>query len=302
MTFSAFKKVGILMPIGGWIMAQQEPLLNQFLFCPYFINPAFPGMKGKVEVVLFWRNQWFNMPGAPRNAGASIYYRGLKNNFIAGATILSDRLGPFSIIRPGASAGYVLRFSETIVLSFALKTSVSLATFNTAALHPYEPEEPYEATSSRMVPHLEMGVMVASHRGMAGISFFSMNRRQVTFEKGIMYTTRPHLFIVGQYALILSESIVYKPSFIARAVRGAPVDWQLNNVIVIKNTISGVLGLHTVASVVAGIQADVNDRVRAGGVIEFYHSGSRRGLTSAEIVLGALIPVARPVVYSPMVL
>jgi type IX secretion system PorP/SprF family membrane protein len=46
-------------------IAQQLPVLNQSLFNPYLLNPAYAGMNPYTQVFLNVRDQWSGMPGAP---------------------------------------------------------------------------------------------------------------------------------------------------------------------------------------------------------------------------------------------
>ena len=45
---------------------QQLPHISQWMFNPYFINPAYGGMDYSVSITAMNRNQWVGLEGAPR--------------------------------------------------------------------------------------------------------------------------------------------------------------------------------------------------------------------------------------------
>jgi type IX secretion system PorP/SprF family membrane protein len=57
----------VLSGIAGF--AQNIPVFRQFYFNPYFFNPAYVGISGKMELSLAYRQQWVDVTDAPAGTG-----------------------------------------------------------------------------------------------------------------------------------------------------------------------------------------------------------------------------------------
>ena len=63
--------------------AQQVPLYSQYMMNGYLLNPAIAGAYGYTAISLTAREQWLNIPQAPKTHALSFNTRLLKNSFIS---------------------------------------------------------------------------------------------------------------------------------------------------------------------------------------------------------------------------
>jgi len=71
--------------------AQQVPLYSQYMMNGYLLNPAIAGAYGYTAISLTAREQWLNIPQAPKTHALSFDTRLLKNSFISSKRSIRKR-------------------------------------------------------------------------------------------------------------------------------------------------------------------------------------------------------------------
>ncbi|MFN5379906.1 MAG: PorP/SprF family type IX secretion system membrane protein, partial [Bacteroidota bacterium] len=75
-------------------LAQQDPLLSQYMFNHLLINPGYAGSKDYAMTTLLYRNQWVKLDGAPKTVVASLHSPVFKSRKVGlGLTLMNDRIG-----------------------------------------------------------------------------------------------------------------------------------------------------------------------------------------------------------------
>jgi type IX secretion system PorP/SprF family membrane protein len=101
----------IILITSSAVKAQQELLMNQYIFNGLAINPAVAGSFNGYELRAMHRMQWFTFPGGPvtTTINGSVKY---KNNGI-GLNLLRDQTGPLIYYSAELNYAYHIRFNES---------------------------------------------------------------------------------------------------------------------------------------------------------------------------------------------
>ena len=74
-------------------VAQQYPVFTQYYFNELVINPAYAGNHIQFSATAMYRNQWINLPGAPRTYSISGHSSLMKGNVGVGMLVNHDEIG-----------------------------------------------------------------------------------------------------------------------------------------------------------------------------------------------------------------
>ena len=83
----------LLLLAGAPLRAQQEVMVSQYMFNGLFLNPAYAGSHPYVSGSLLHREQWTNMPGAPRTSMAAVDGPLWNNRMGLGLSVVHDQIG-----------------------------------------------------------------------------------------------------------------------------------------------------------------------------------------------------------------
>lgn len=74
--------VVVILSFGQSAEAQQLPVLSQYLFNGFLVNPGYAGLDGLSAVTATAREQWLGLPNSPKTHIVSFQTRVLKNSFV----------------------------------------------------------------------------------------------------------------------------------------------------------------------------------------------------------------------------
>ena len=104
----------VLLGIQGF--AQQNSVLNQYIFNPMTINPAYAGTKQWTHVNLSYSALWVGFDGAPSTQMLSIEGAPTKSMGL-GLQLINDKIGAQNQQGLFGSYSYILKLNEKVNLS-----------------------------------------------------------------------------------------------------------------------------------------------------------------------------------------
>jgi type IX secretion system PorP/SprF family membrane protein len=223
--------LAILFQIGLQARAQQQAIYTQYMFNHVAINPAYAASKQSPSFMLLMRNQWATMEGAP-NSGMFTFHTPFKKEKLGlGVTLENDRVGPISETGVFADIAYQIKLNETQTLAFGLKAGFG---FNKAELTKLKTIQGNDVAFSEdiynyFVPNFGAGVFYYSPTYYLGFSvpkFIQHNTPGGTSDYSNTKELR-HFYLIGGYVFELNENLKFKPSFLAKYVKSAPVSVDL---------------------------------------------------------------------------
>ena len=226
-------------------LAQQVPLYSHYYYNRFLYNPALAGSNDYGQIILVNRNQWNNIPGAPKTTAFTVDGPMKNRNVGLGFGLYHDQAGEFNITGAQAAYRYGLRLDADQTLNFGLSLGVLNNRIDFFELEGQDVMDP---------------VLANNYQNATGFDAnFGVNYNYKTLNIGV---TVPQI-IAGNLAY---ESLVNKVDFnrndasydLARHIIGhVSYDWDING--------DGVWNLEPIAMVRvvpgAPLQYDINARM-----------------------------------------
>lgn len=207
--------------------AQQDPQFTQYMFNPLSVNPAYAGSADMISMAAIARNQWVNFDGAPKTQTFTIHSPLKRESISLGGSIINDRHGPVKQTMLYADVSYRI-FMDKSKLAFGLKGGVNMYRADLLSLNPLESNDPVFGAnvSGKTLPNFGFGMMWYSKRHYVGISAPKLLQNKLinsvspSFDRN---SESRHFFLMAGMVFDLNYYVKFKPSFIVKAVDGAPL-------------------------------------------------------------------------------
>jgi type IX secretion system PorP/SprF family membrane protein len=214
--------------------AQQDPLFTQYMFNKLAVNPGYAGSREVISADVLYRYQWVDIEGAPKTLTASLHSP-LKNPHLAlGMNVYNDKIGPLSYTGALATFAYRIIFPNS-KLSFGLQAGLKNNGVVFDHFNVYDEDEPFLSNelTKTLIPDANFGVYYYSDKFYAGISSQQLLQNQslvFTDNAGTKQFTKllAHFYAMSGVAIPLNNNIVFRPSVLAKFVKNAPPQLDLN--------------------------------------------------------------------------
>ncbi|MCP4521648.1 MAG: type IX secretion system membrane protein PorP/SprF [Cytophagales bacterium] len=230
------------------LWAQQQEHYSMYMMNNYLVNPAEGGTEEFVDLKLGYRTQWVGLEGAPAtiflSGHAAINKHTSRFDDVdqlpfhgAGGAVISDNIGPYSILTAKASYSFHLPLTRDFILSFGAFGGVKQYTVDVDKL-----ESSVDGTvdpvaqniASSVVPDMSAGIWF--YKGTSfygGISAFQLLGNNINISPDIANTDirgtlARHYFATFGYNIKLNDKFSIIPSFVVKAVAPAPLSLDLN--------------------------------------------------------------------------
>jgi type IX secretion system PorP/SprF family membrane protein len=288
--------------------AQQDPQFTQYMFNLLAVNPAYAGSADRVSLKALSRHQWVGFKGAPTTQTLTVHSPFLLQSLGLGGTISRDEHGPVTQYGIILDVSYRIFLGNDQKLAFGLKGGLNLFQGDFAELHPLQTDDQVfqQNVSSKTDPQFGFGMMWYSDRFYLGLSspkvlrtdFFETDSLQLVSEPG----QRAHYYFTGGYVFDLGTYTKFKPTFMVKAVEGAPLSFDLSaNFLLYEKLWLGAMYRHTDA-VGALVQYNITDGLSVGYAYDYplspmhnYSGGSHEFMLGLEF--GKALKGIRPPRY-----
>ena len=217
------------------VFAQQDALFSQYMFNKLAVNPGYAGSRELLSADMLYRYQWVNIEGAPKTISASIHSPLVNPHLAMGFNLYNDKIGPLSNTGAMVTFAYRIIFPKS-KLSFGLQAGVKSSGIDWNELKAYD-DEPFLNMSNqiqnKVVPDANFGVYYYSDRFYAGLSSRQLLQNQTLLIQDTLGNTQfskllTHFYAMTGAAFPLSENVVFRPSLLAKFVKDAPPQLDLN--------------------------------------------------------------------------
>lgn len=265
--------------------AQQNPLYSQYMFNTLAVNPAYAGSRNVVSATGLYRNQWSGMDGSPRTATFTIDAPFSQKRFGVGLQVFNDELGVTETTGGVLSYAYRIRMEKS-TLSFGIQGMAGQyrARLSSVILEPggMSDDPAFRNDINEFFYNFGTGIYYNSDRFYAGLSspqFLNKRVNDSTATTGLFNV--PHLYLASGYVFPITSDLNLKPSFLLKAVQGAPVQGDVNLTLWIKDLFA-IGGQYRSSADVAGmIEIQATPQFRLGYSYDYsltslrnYNSGS----------------------------
>jgi len=226
------------------LFAQQDPLFSQYMFNKLAINPGYAGSRELLTADVLYRSQWVNIDGAPKTITVAIHSPLVNPHLALGFNIYNDRIGPLNYTGAMATFAYRILFPEG-KLSFGLQAGVKNNGIVWSDFKTYNEDDPFLTNQGQVkkqvIPDANFGIYYYSQKFYAGLSSHQLLQNQslvVTDSAGNTQLTRllAHFYGMTGVAIPIGENVVFRPSMLAKFVKNAPPQVDLNASFLFANT------------------------------------------------------------------
>jgi type IX secretion system PorP/SprF family membrane protein len=227
------KKKGIiillLVAISGF--AQQDAQYTQYMYNTANINPAYVGSRGVTSIFGLHRSQWMGMDGSPVTNTVSIDAPIENSNLGIGVSFVGDKIGPSDESTISTNVSYSIKTSDNYKLSFGLKGTVNLLNVDYTKLSMYNVNDPsfQNNIENKFSPNIGGGLYFYSDKLYLGFSVPDFLDNSKNNDNAMSMTKESgHFYFMSGYVFDLSPNIKFKPSFLAKVVKGSPFQLDLS--------------------------------------------------------------------------
>ncbi len=224
----------VLLSLG--IYAQQNSLLNHYIFNHMSINPAYVGTKQWTNLNFTTASQWTGLEGAPLTQVLSLEGPISSRNGL-GVQIINDKVGAQYQQSIYGSFSHILKLDEKWKLSFGIAAGASFFTLDGTKLNSseYDPSVPQQRVNTlRFDP--KTGVFLYSNRFYAGFSVNDLLGDLIKNKNINTINQARHYYLTAGYVFDLGDQFKMKPSFLVREDLKAQSTLDINNFILYKET------------------------------------------------------------------
>ncbi len=260
------------------VSAQQDPVYTQYMYNMSVINPAYATADaGMVNMGALYRSQWVGTVGAPKTA-TFFAHTPLNERIEVGISVIHDEIGDGLVNEDNiyGDFAYVLQLNNFTYLSLGIKAGVSLFStrFNDLQLNSgdFSTDPTFAQNISETFPNLGAGAFLYSDRFYLGLSapnFF--NNKHLAQENGVqrLGAENLHVFFTGGYVFDINDQLKFKPSFMGRAVNGAPFSLDISANMLFNEKFEGGLSYRLDDAISAMFNVRVAPNLRIGYAYDY---------------------------------
>lgn len=244
-------------------VAQQDAQFTQYMYNTINVNPAYAGSRGVMSVFGVYRAQWIGLEGAPTTSAASIHSPIDNSRVGLGLSLSKDEIGISDRKTVAADFSYTINTSVDYKLSFGVKGSASLLNVDYTKLNKYDKNDPkfQNNIDNQFSPNIGAGVYYHSDKLYAGVSVpFILETKHFDDNTNSVAKDALHYYFIGGYVFDVSETTKFKPAFLIKSVKGAPLqaDLTANFMFHDKFVVGGAWRWSAAVSGLVGFQVDGN--------------------------------------------
>ncbi len=253
------------------LFAQQDPQFTQYFDNALYVNPAYAGSKGVMNLTGIHREQWVGFNGRPRSTSFSIHSPLRYESLGLGFTMVNDQLGPITQSMFYGDFSYTLRFKKKDrKLSFGVKGGINLINVSTSQLETTEVNDPKLLQNVRNHVNPNFGFGIYYHTPHFFIGASSPKLMENSYD-GVSKTNleKRHLFGIIGGVIDINSHWKIRPTSQVKYTQGAPIsiDMSLAGIFNEKFYIGGMYRLNAAAG--AFIQFKVGQQLRIGMASDF---------------------------------
>ena len=277
--------------------AQTEPMYSQYMYNMLGVNPAYAGSREALSFNLFQRNQWVGLKGAPKTTSISLDQSINNGKLGLGFQMYSDQLGVEEASGVNVFLSSRIKVSDNGILSAGLSVGLMNYQFNSLDV-----ESRITTNDNIFVtviplqwnPSVGFGLYYNTDQFYIGISSPSVLKSRLAkyenFNSGIQKSDDFHLFATMGYVIQINEEINLKPSTMIKMVSGAPIEFDLNTNVWLRNILGVGVSYRTGDAILGMAEIQTTPNLRFGYAYDMpftplkrYTSGSHEIMIRYEI-------------------
>jgi len=215
----------------GVSYGQQRPVLSQYMFSGLVLNPAYAGRHEYTSFTTMYRDQWINVPGAPKITTIT-GQTGFKDRKIgAGFLIYEDKIGVHNNLSAYGSYSYFIKFPNGAKFSMGLQGGIDILRSDWSQLTILDQNDPvFNGSEINYFPNFGSGVFYFTEDFYIGFSvpYILKNRKVNTGDFFRDVRQSRNYYLTGGKVYDVGVKLKIKPSFLLRIEDNMPLAIDLN--------------------------------------------------------------------------
>lgn|SRR5690554_839373 len=213
------------------LKAQQNAQYSQYMFHGLYINPAYAGYKGDLNLHSYYRSQWTNMEGGPRTMALAADMALDSDKVGLGFNIVNDRVGMEKRTAAYFNYAYRLRLDEANSrhLSLGVGAGFVHGSYNQSDIITGQPEP--ISLESIFLPDVRIGVFYNSPLFFAGAGIENLLSSIVMNDEKASIQPSRHYFMQAGGIIPVTSDVLLKPTTLLKTASNSPNQawtWDLN--------------------------------------------------------------------------
>ena len=277
--------------------AQTEPMYSQYMYNMLGVNPAYAGSREALSFNLFQRNQWVGLKGAPKTTSISLDQSINNGKLGLGFQMYSDQLGVEEANGVNVFLSSRIKVTDNGILSAGLSVGLMNYQFNSLDVENRITTDDKIFVSvipSQWNPSVGFGIYYNTDQFYVGIASPSVLKSRLAkyenFNSGIQKSDDFHLFVTMGNVIQINDEINLKPSTMIKMVSGAPIEFDLNTNVWLRNILGVGVSYRTGDAILAMAEIQTTTNLRFGYAYDMpftplkrYTSGSHEIMIRYEI-------------------
>ena len=292
------------MVIGGLATAraQQQAMYTQYMFNGLALNPAYAGSHDALSLTGLARIQWVGIEGAPNTQTFSMHSP-VADRSSLGLFLIHDNIGVTNQYGLYGSYAYRIPFGEDASLSMGLQVGFNSYNMDLSQVTTQNQDPNFAVNDAGGIePNFGAGLFYSSERFYIGASVPHIVNNDLISSEVDDANARQfrHYFVTAGYVFDLGPSLKLKPNFLVKAVQGAPVEYDLNANLLIKEVLWVGFSYRTEDAISGLIEMLLTPQLRLGYAYDYTTSELQDFNTgSHELMLNFRFAFDKSKVLSP---
>jgi type IX secretion system PorP/SprF family membrane protein len=211
--------------------SQQKPILSQYMFSGLVLNPAYAGRYDYTTYTMMYRDQWVNMPGAPKLT-AFTAQTGFEDRRVgAGMLISEDKIGVHNNLAAYGSYSYYIEFPNKAKFIMGLQGGIDILRSDWTKLSLFDQDDPsFNGSEINYFPNFGTGIFYYMEDFYVGFSvpYILTNRRTNSNEYFQDVRHSRNYYLTSGKVFDVGMKLKFKPSFLLRIENNMPLAVDLN--------------------------------------------------------------------------
>ncbi|MES2566144.1 MAG: type IX secretion system membrane protein PorP/SprF [Bacteroidota bacterium] len=227
--------------------AQYDAMFTQYMFNEMYINPAYTGSKDAMAINLTHRQQWVNFPGRPITTSFTLHGPLANDKMGLGISVLNEQIGKLNRNLLYLNYAYRIKVSEKGKLSFGLMAGIHNQVNKLSELKATESGDMQvsQNTPSIMSPNFGAGIYYYTNKFYAGVSIPRMVDDTYMFDattgdlvkSNKLNPSKFHYYLTIGNVFEINDDLKVKPQAMVKMVTNAPLQYDVNVNVLIKNKV-----------------------------------------------------------------
>ena len=281
--------------------AQQQAMYTQYMFNGLAINPAYAGSQDALSITALGRKQWLGFDGAPSTETFSVHSP-VGNRKIAWGVLLShDHIGVTDQYAVYGMYAYRLKLAKGTLAS-GLQVGVDSYRAGLSKVMVRQSGDNFFAFDDvqGLLPNFGVGLYYSTRRFYTGFSLPRLLTNVYPGDNKSRARQYQHWFFTTGYVFDINRELKLKPNLLVKAVEGAPVEFDINANLLIKEMFWVGVSYRSFASISGLVEFQATNQFKFGYAYDYGLTELRRNHSgSHEIMLNYQLRFKKTKIVSP---